>query len=246
MCASSAPRRRAGAFCTIRLPNNDASRDNGAACNHVPTASTLVQLVCARSGSSGGGAPAAAISRGCRAAGAAPSLQPLQQQHSPAPSAPVAPTTLSHSRSAPYSQQPRSSSSRRPPSRARSNESERTSLQATIWPLAFFTRRRRRRKYLRLRAWQQAAALSGAQTTARHTRLLRRALAASRQLLSLLAPSSRRRRHTQAHSPELAARAHVVRRPHLHPIQRGAGIGVGGQVAAHHLVLLELEEALFR
>ena len=45
-------------------------------------------------------------------------------------------------------------------------------------------------------------------------------------------------------SPELALGTHGILGPHLHAVEGGAGIRRGGQVAAHHLVLVVLEVAL--
>ncbi len=45
-------------------------------------------------------------------------------------------------------------------------------------------------------------------------------------------------------SPELALGTHGILSPHLHAVEGGVGIGLSGQVAAHHLVLVVLEKAL--
>lgn len=45
-------------------------------------------------------------------------------------------------------------------------------------------------------------------------------------------------------SPELALGTHGILGPHLHAVEGGAGIGISGQMAAHHLVLVVLEKAL--
>ena len=44
--------------------------------------------------------------------------------------------------------------------------------------------------------------------------------------------------------PELALGLHGVLGPDLHAINDWAGLALGGQMAAHHLVLMKLEEAL--
>ncbi len=45
-------------------------------------------------------------------------------------------------------------------------------------------------------------------------------------------------------SPELALGTDGILSPHLHAVEGGVGIGLSGQVAAHHLVLVVLEKAL--
>lgn len=52
--------------------------------------------------------------------------------------------------------------------------------------------------------------------------------------------------HQQAktNSPELALGTHGILSPHLHAVDCGGGVLLSGQVAAHHLVLMELEDAL--
>jgi hypothetical protein len=44
--------------------------------------------------------------------------------------------------------------------------------------------------------------------------------------------------------PELALSTHGILRPHLHAVNCGSGIMLSGQVAAHHLILMEPEVAL--
>lgn len=46
------------------------------------------------------------------------------------------------------------------------------------------------------------------------------------------------------HSPELALRPDGILSPHLHAVHGGVGLRRGGVVAAHHLVLVELEATL--
>jgi hypothetical protein len=109
-----------------------------------------------------------------------------------------------------------------------------TSFTEMIWPLAFFTRRSLRRKYLPV--WVETAVTAAAS-------------AAAWCLASMIpvthAPSSRLCRSILAElnldSPELALGFDGIRRPHLHAVHGGVGIVLGGQVAPHHLVLVEVE-----
>jgi hypothetical protein len=119
-----------------------------------------------------------------------------------------------------------------------------TSLQARIWPLAFFTRRSFLRKYLQapgsvrvwLSAYDDACLLTRSACTQANLHTCRQPGTRMRRCAALSCP--------RAASPELALCLDIVLRPDLHPVDGGGGIGGGGQMAPHHLVLVELEAAL--
>lgn len=105
-----------------------------------------------------------------------------------------------------------------------------TSLIARIWPLAFFTRLSFLRKYLRN--------IANAMSSRRHHLAPKAAVSSPMKMPRMI------RYMQKAILPELALGLYGVLGPDLHAINDRAGLALCRQMAAHHLVLMKLEEAL--